>query len=74
MFQIEYGDFIHTFGDAHIYVDHIHQVKKQLKRDYRKLPTLKINREVTSIFDYKFEDFSLENYNPHDHIKARVSV
>ena len=71
---LQYGDFIHTFGDAHIYVDHIHQVKKQLKRDYKKLPTLKINREVPSIFDYKFKDFSLENYNPHDHIKAPVSV
>ena len=68
------GDFVHTLGDAHLYSNHIEQAKLQLSRDLRSLPTLKINKEVTSIFDFKFEDFSLENYDPHPHIKAAVAV
>jgi thymidylate synthase len=68
------GEFIHTLGDAHIYSNHIEQVKLQLSRDCRKLPTMKINPEVKNIFDFKYEDFTLEGYDPHPHIKAEVAV
>jgi thymidylate synthase len=68
------GEFIHTLGDAHLYLNHIDQTKLQLSRDLRPLPTLKINPGVKSIFDFKFEDFTLENYNPHPHIKADVAI
>lgn len=68
------GDFVHTFGDVHLYINHIEQAKLQLEREPRKLPLLKINQEVNSIFDFKFEDFELLNYDPHPHIKAAVSV
>ena len=71
---LEAGDFVHTLGDAHIYNDHIEQVKLQLSREPRKLPRMVINPEVKSIFDFKYEDFSLEDYDPHPHIKAQVSV
>jgi thymidylate synthase len=71
---LKVGDFVHTLGDAHLYSNHIEQAKLQLTRDLRSLPTMKINPKVTSIFDFKFEDFSLENYNPHPHIKAEVAV
>ncbi|HSH51445.1 MAG TPA: thymidylate synthase [Bacteroidales bacterium] len=67
-------EFIHTLGDAHIYLNHIEQVKLQLTRKPRKLPDLKINREKKSIFDFEFDDFVLENYNPHPHIKGAISV
>jgi len=68
------GDFIHTLGDAHLYSNHIEQANLQLTRELRKLPTLKINPAIKNIFDFKFEDFTLENYDPHPHIKAAVAV
>ncbi len=68
------GDFIHTLGDAHLYSNHIEQAKLQLSRDTKPLPTIKINPDVKNIFDFKFEDFTLENYNPHPHIKGIVAV
>lgn len=72
--DLELGDFIHTFGDAHIYSNHFEQMKLQLTREPKKLPTIKINNEVKNIFDFKFEDFILENYDPHPHIKGKVAV
>ncbi|NBC58973.1 MAG: thymidylate synthase [Bacteroidetes bacterium] len=72
--DLGYGDFIHTFGDAHIYKNHFEQVELQLTRDFRPLPEMKINPKVQSIFDFKFEDFELVNYNPHPHIKGKVAV
>lgn len=72
--NLQAGDFIHTLGDAHLYSNHIEQAKLQLGRDLRKLPVLKINPEVTDIFNFRFEDFSLEGYDPHPHIKASVAV
>lgn len=68
------GDFVHTLGDAHIYRDHLEQVKLQLSREPRELPRMIINPEVKSIFDFKFEDFELIDYNPHPHIAGKVSV
>ncbi len=72
--DLQVGDFVHTLGDAHLYSNHIEQAKLQLSRDFRPLPELKINKNVKSIFDFKFEDFELINYNPHPHIKAAVAV
>ena len=71
---LEYGDFIHTFGDVHLYNNHIEQAELQLSREPRDLPTMKLNPEITNIFDFTFEDFELVNYDPHPHIKAAVSV
>jgi thymidylate synthase len=68
------GDFIHTFGDAHIYRNHMDQVKLQLSRDFKPLPKMNINPEIKSINEFKYEDFKLENYDPHPAIKASVSV
>ena len=68
------GDFVHTFGDAHIYLNHIEQVKLQLTRDTRALPKMLINPDVKDLFDFKFEDFSLVNYDPHPHIAGVVAV
>lgn len=68
------GEFIHTFGDAHIYSNHFEQVELQLSREPRKLPLMKINPDVKDIFDFRFEDFSLENYDPYPHIKGAVAV
>lgn len=72
--NLQPGEFIHTLGDAHLYSNHIEQAKLQLSRDFRKLPTLKINPEVKDIFSFKYEDFTLEGYDPHPHIKAAVAV
>ena len=71
---LEAGEFIHTFGDAHIYNNHIEQVNLQLSREPRKLPIMKLNPNVKNIFDFTFDDFTLEGYEPHEHIKGAVSV
>lgn len=68
------GDFVHTLGDAHIYSNHIEQVKLQLSREPRPLPRLKMNPDVKDIFDFQYEDFELIDYNPHPHIKGAVAV
>ena len=72
--DLELGDFVHTFGDAHIYLNHIEQVKIQLKRDFFPLPKMKINKEVKDIFSFNYEDFELVDYQAHPHIKGEVSV
>ena len=71
---LEPGDFVHTLGDAHIYKNHLDQVRLQLSRDPRPLPTMRINPAVKDIFGFDYSDFTLENYNPHPHIKGEVSV
>lgn len=71
---LEVGEFIHTIGDAHIYQNHLEQVKTQLTRDVRPLPKMKLNPDVKSIFDFKYEDFELEGYDPHPVLKGMVSV
>lgn len=68
------GDFVHTLGDAHLYLNHLEQAKLQLTREPRKLPTMILNPDVKDIFDFKYEDFTLADYDPHPHIKADVSV
>lgn len=72
--DLQPGEFIHTFGDAHLYRDHIDQAKLQLSRDLRPLPQMRINPNVKDIFGFVLEDFELVNYDPHPHIKAKVSV
>ena len=68
------GDFVHTLGDAHLYSNHLEQAKLQLTRDFKPLPQLKINPEIKDLFDFKYEDFELVNYDPHPHIKAAVAI
>lgn len=72
--DLELGDFVHTFGDAHLYLNHLEQVDLQLSREPLPLPTMSINPEVKSIFDFTFSDFELKNYQAHPHIKAAISV
>jgi thymidylate synthase len=71
---LEPGEFVHTFGDAHLYLNHMEQVETQLAREPRPLPRMLINPEVADLFAFRFEDFSLEGYDPHPHIKAAVAV
>ena len=68
------GEFIHTLGDAHIYLNHVDQVKLQLSRDPRPLPIVRLNQGIDSVFGFDFDDFSVENYDPHPHIKGAISV
>lgn len=72
--DLKLGDFVHTFGDTHLYSNHIEQAMLQLSREPRQLPVMKINPEVKSIFDFKFEDFTLDGYDPHPGIKAPVAI
>ena len=71
---LEAGEFIHTLGDAHLYSNHLEQAELQLSREPFPLPTMKINPDVKDIFDFKFEDFELVNYQAHPHIKGKVAV
>ncbi len=68
------GEFVHTFGDTHIYLNHVEQVKLQLTREPRALPRMILNPAVKRVFDFKFEDFTLEDYDPHPHIRGEISV
>jgi len=68
------GEFVHTLGDTHLYLNHLDQARLQLQREPRPLPTMHINPDVKSIFDFRYEDFTLEGYDPHPHIAATVSV
>jgi thymidylate synthase len=68
------GEFVHTFGDAHIYLNHIEQVKLQLTRDPRPLPQMKLNPGIKDLFEFRYEDFELINYDPHPHIRGEISV
>jgi thymidylate synthase len=70
----EAGEFIHTFGDAHIYNNHKEQLELQLSRDIRPLPKMKMNATIRNIEDFTFEDFELQDYNPHAHIKGKVAI
>jgi thymidylate synthase len=72
--DLEYGEIIHTFGDAHIYNDHSEQIALQLSRETRDLPQMKLNPKIKNIFDFTFDDFELVNYNPHPLIRGKVSV
>ena len=69
-----FGDFVHTMGDAHLYLNHIDQAKLQLTRDFKMAPQMKLNPDIKNIFDFKFEDFELIGYDPHPTIKAPIAV
>jgi thymidylate synthase len=71
---LEVGDFVHSFGDVHLYINHVEQAQLQLSREHRPLPSLKIKRNVEDIFSFRYEDFEIENYDPHPAIKAPVAV
>nr|AIA16657.1 thymidylate synthase [uncultured bacterium] len=71
---LKLGDFVHTFGDTHLYTNHLEQARAQLSRGPRKMPTMRLNPNVKNLFDFKYEDFTLENYDPHPAIKAPVAV
>jgi len=71
---LELGDFVHTLGDAHLYLNHVEQAQLQISREPRALPTMKLNRDVRSVFDFRYEDFTLEGYDPHPAIKAPIAV
>ncbi|MCK5638798.1 MAG: thymidylate synthase [Flavobacteriaceae bacterium] len=71
---LEYGDFVHTFGDAHVYNNHMEQINLQLSREPKSLPKMELNPNIKNIFDFTFKDFTLVDYNPHPHIKGKVSV
>ena len=71
---LEAGDFVHTLGDAHLYINHLDQAKLQLTRELRPLPEMKLNRDITDVFQFTYSDFELLNYDPHPHIKAAVAV
>jgi thymidylate synthase len=72
--ELKLGDFVHSFGDVHLYSNHIEQARLQLTRPPRALPVMRINPEVKDIFGFRYEDFKLEGYDPHPHIKAEVAV
>tara|TARA_B110000014_G_scaffold48246_1_gene31929 strand:+ start:484 stop:1308 length:825 start_codon:yes stop_codon:yes gene_type:complete len=72
--ELKIGNFVHTFGDAHIYINHMDQIKEQLKRDFKSLPKMILNPEIKNIFDFKYEDFELAGYDPHPLIKGKVSI
>ncbi len=72
--RLKLGEFVHTFGDAHLYLNHLDQAREQLSRQPRTLPTMRINPAVTNLFDFRYEDFTLENYDPHPAIRAPVAV
>ncbi|MCP4781468.1 MAG: thymidylate synthase [Hyphomicrobium sp.] len=72
--DLEPGDFVHTFGDAHLYLNHMEQANAQIERDLRPLPSMTIHKDVRSIFDFTIDDFQLNNYDPHPHIAAKVAV
>jgi thymidylate synthase len=72
--ELELGDFVHTFGDAHLYNNHLEQTNLQLSREPKELPKMILNPNVTNLFDFKFEDFELKDYNPHPRIKAPIAV
>ena len=72
--KLEPGDFVHTFGDAHLYLNHLEQARTQLERAPRPSPTMRLNPSVTSIYEFQYEDFTLEGYDPHPAIKAPIAV